>query len=251
MNKLKVIRVKNHKFKLSSVIGVTIVYNETRGQWYLFQEGVLDVYIDYGAGHHLDLEKEYLGRYQDGSFPTVLKKVSYGNRSGLMRVPTLTWLIYDQLRMLYVTIRGQHLGCDESHCTWVKLGGGAAGNSAKYFKKLKGLLNSFEGVIEKLQEGDLDGIGALQKCQGLDLEVCGFQPFLTGLFENFNLDLMKGRRMGKIAKSQKTIRQRKRSRVRSTQRKAKRNRRVSTRKSSSTNHMVEQMTLKNQNFEIF
>jgi hypothetical protein len=56
-----------------------------------------------------------------------------------MRIPSLPWLIQDQLRMLYVTIRGSYLGCDETQCKWVPLGGGAAGNSAKYFKKLQGL----------------------------------------------------------------------------------------------------------------
>jgi len=255
MNKLRVIRVKDHKFKLSSVIGVTLVHNETRGQWYLFQEGVLDVYIDYGAGHHLDLEKEYLGRYQDGSFPTVLKKVSYGNRSGLMRVPTLTWLIYDQLRMLYVTIRGQYLACDDTHCAWIKLGGGAQGNYAKYFKKLKGLLNSFEGIIEGLQDDNLDNVGtALQKCKGLDMEVCGFQPFLTSLFENFQFDLMKGKRFSKLGKSKKSKRKRskRRDRVRQTQRHTQRQTRRQTQKRpGSAGGMIERLRRKDQDFEIY
>jgi len=241
LNKLRVIRVKDNKFKLSSVIGVTLVHNETRGQWYLFQEGVLDVYIDYGAGHHLDLAKEYLGRYQDGSFPTVLKKVSYGNRSGLMRVPTLTWIIYDQLRMLYETIRGQYLACDDKHCAWIKLGGGAQGNYAKYFKKLKGLLNSFEGIIEDLQDENIDDIGtALQKCKGLDMEVCGFQPFLTSLFENFQFDLMKGRRFSKLGKSKKSNKRSKRSKTRDRARKTQRRSR-----------MVDQLRRKDQDFDIY
>jgi len=248
MNKLKVIRVKDNKFKLSSVIGVTLVHNETRGQWYLFQEGVLDAYIDYGAGYHLDLEKEYLGRYQDGSFPTVLKKVAYGNRSGLMRVPTLTWLIYDQLRMLYVTVRGQYLGCDDKHCAWIKLGGGAQGNYAKYFKKLKGLLNSFEGVIEGLQDENLDDVGeALQKCKGLNMEVCGFQPFLTSLFENFQFDLMKGKRFSKLSKLGKSNKSN-RSKRRPTRDRA---RKTHRRSSGSSVRMVDRLRRKDQDFEIY
>ena len=98
MNALEILRVKHNRFKLSSVIGVVIVYNEDRGQWYLFQEGVLDTYIDYSAGHHLSLEKRYLGRYEDGSFPTTLQKVSYGNRTGIFKVPNFkkNWIFWSK-----------------------------------------------------------------------------------------------------------------------------------------------------------
>ena len=192
-NILEIIRLRNHKFKLSTVIGVILVYNETYDEWYLFQEGLLDLYIDYSAGHHLSDEKRIYGRYEDGSIPSVLKQVKYGNKNGIIRVPTLTWLIYDQLRMLYVVLRGEYLICNEKKCYWDKLGGGAAGNSEKYFKKLNGLLNSFEGVIRGLQKGNLEQVSEdLQKCKQLDFERCGFQPFLTGLFDNFEFDILKG-----------------------------------------------------------
>ena len=77
----------------------------------------------------------------------------------MFKVPNLTWLIYDQLRMLYVTLRGEYLACDDKKCAWTPLGGGAAGNHAKYFKKLQGLLNSFEATIHALQDQDLDMVG--------------------------------------------------------------------------------------------
>ena len=44
--------------------------------------------------------------------------------------------------MLYATIRGEYLECSKDSCRWATLGGGAAGNYEKYFKKLSGLLNS-------------------------------------------------------------------------------------------------------------
>jgi hypothetical protein len=205
--KLRIIRLKNQKFKLSSVIGVVIVYNESRGQWYLFQEGILDLYIDYSAGHHLDLEKRYLGRYEDGSFPSVTKRVTYGTKTSLMRIPSLPWLIQDQLRMLYVTIRGSYLGCDETQCKWVPLGGGAAGNSAKYFKKLQGLLTSFETMVRQLQEGDLSEVSnTLSTCRGKDLETCGPLAFLTTLFDACEFEFLKGR-VG-LSQSKRTKRRR-------------------------------------------
>ena len=208
-NTLEIIRLRNHKYKLSTVIGVILVYNETYGEWYLFQEGLLDLYIDYSAGHHLSDEKRIYGRYEDGSIPSVLKRVKYGNKNGIIRVPTLTWLIYDQLRMLYVVLRGEYLICNDTKCYWDKLGGGAAGNSEKYFKKLNGLLNSFEGVISELQKGNLEKVSEdLQKCKKLDFERCGFQPFLTSLFENFEFDILKGSTK-KIKTKHKTIKSKK------------------------------------------
>ena len=35
--------------------------------------------------------------------------------------------------MLYVVLRGEYLICNDTKCYWDKLGGGAAGNSEKYF----------------------------------------------------------------------------------------------------------------------
>ena len=194
---LKVIRIKNQRFKLSTVVGVVLVYNEDRGEWYLFQEGLLDLYIDYSAGHHSNLEKHYLGRYQDGSFPSVVKPVKYRSRSsqkmGVMKFPTMTWLLYDQLRMLYVTLRGEYLGCDDKECKWVPLGGGAAGNHGKYFKKLQGMITSFGSVIGALQESDADieTISTmLRKCKSKNIELCGPNMFLGNLFDTFQSEAL-------------------------------------------------------------
>ena len=258
--KLKFIRMKHQKFKLSTVVGVVLVYNESRGEWYMFQEGLLDTFIDYSAGHHLDLEKKYAGRYQDGSFPSILRKVPYSEKNkkkmGIMRFPSLTWLIYDQLRMLYVTIRGEHLGCDEHKCKWVPLGGGAAGNHEKYFKKLKGMLSSFETVIQGLHSGDLEEVQKrLAHCNKLNVEECGPLPFLGDLFQSFEMDLLRDRRAGskktkkvarakkaKRAKTKKETRERHTQRHSQTQRQAKSGK---TRKSSSSK-LQQEMEMMNQ-----
>ena len=218
-NKLQLLSVKHRKFKLSSVIGVVLLYNETRAQWYLLQEGVLDTYIDYSAKFHSDTEKRYLGRYEDGSFPTTIQKVSYGNRTGIFKVPNLTWLISDQLRMLYATIRGEYLECSKDSCRWATLGGGAAGNYEKYFKKLSGLLNSFESIVQALHEGDIDTVrDKLRECRGKNLEICGYQPFLTSMFEGFEFDLLRKRGRTVKVKTQRRGRSRKRHNNRKTQR---------------------------------
>lgn len=186
-NALWAIRCKHQRFKLSTVVGVTLVCNESRGEWYMFQEGVLDLYNDYSAGHHPDYEKRYLGRYEDGSFPTVLRNISMGNRKGPMKFPSLSWMIFDQLRMLYVTLKDSYPDCKEGKCVWKKLGGGAAGNSEKYFKKLLGLLRSYESTIEKLHKHEsMDA--SLQMCKSYNLETCGSQAFLNSLFAGFEMD---------------------------------------------------------------
>ena len=96
-----------------------------------------------------------------------------------------------------MTIRGEYLGCDEHKCKWVPLGGGAAGNHEKYFKKLKGMLNSFETVIQGLHRGDLEEVQKrLAHCNKLNVEECGPLPFLGDLFQSFEMDLLRDRRAG-------------------------------------------------------
>jgi hypothetical protein len=249
---LKIIRIKNQKFKLSTVVGVVLVHNESRGEWYMFQEGLLDTFIDYSAGHHLDLEKRYAGRYQDGSFPSIMKKVSYKkNKTGIMRFPSLTWLIYDQMRMLYVTIRGEYLGCDEHKCKWVPLGGGAAGNHEKYFKKLKGMLNSFESVIESLHSGDTEEVHErLSQCKKRNVEECGPLPFLGDLFQNFEMELLRDRRAGskktKKAKKAKKAKKSKKAKKRMRQTQRHSSRYGQTKGKSSTSKLHQKMELMNQ-----
>jgi len=200
---LRIIRIKQQKYKLSTVVGVVLVYNESREEWYMFQEGLLDIYIDYSAGHHLDLEKRYAGRYEDGSFPSILKQIRYNRKKSVMRIPSLTWLIYDQLRMLYVTLRGEYLGCNDKVCKWVKLGGGAAGNHEKYFKKLQGILHSFGSVIKHLHSGNLEDVSEhLAECRKLDVSLCGPQSFLTDLFRSCEFELLQGKR-GNTKKTRK------------------------------------------------
>ena len=187
---LEIICLRNLHLKLTSIVGVVIVYNETRNKWILFQEGIMDLYIDYNSAYHIQDENRFYGRYSDGSIPSVIKKVQYGNKKGIMRVPTLTWLIYDQLRMLYIVIRDQYLNCNEKRCQWIELGGGAAGNYEKYFKKLRGLLNSFERILNQLEKNNPEDLReALQECHELDFEICGFQPFITSLFRDFDLNI--------------------------------------------------------------
>jgi len=202
--RLRMIRIKHHEYKLSTAVAVYLVYNETRDEWHMFQEGILDVYIDYSAGHHPDIEKKYIGRYADGSFPSVLQKMKYKNKTGIMRVPSLTWLIYDQLRMLYVTLRGEYLSCNDKSCRWASLGGGAAGNYDKYFKKLQGVLASFESVIKGLQEGRTQDIeGPLRECKSFDLELCGPQAFINTLFQDLDAALSPKKARKKTEKAKK------------------------------------------------
>ena len=136
--------------------------------------------------------------------------------------------------MLYATIRGEYLECSKDSCRWATLGGGAAGNYEKYFKKLSGLLNSFESIIQALHRGDIETVGEkLRECRGKNLEICGYQPFLTSMFEGFEFDLLKKRGRTLKAKKKKKGRSRKRHNNRKTQR-------------NSMNHRLQ---LKNKMFE--
>lgn len=217
-NALWAIRCKHQRFKLSTVVGVMLLYNESRGEWYMFQEGVLDLYNDYSAGHHSDYEKRYLGRYEDGSFPTVLRNISMGNMKGPMKFPALSWMVFDQLRMLYITLKDSYPDCKEGKCVWKKLGGGAAGNSEKYFRKLLGLLKSYESTINNLQQKNTMK-DSLKTCQSYNLETCGSQAFLNSLFAGFAMN-PKVKSHKKTQKVSLRNKKRGRSRKKNTTRKA-------------------------------
>jgi len=233
VEKLSLIRYKNQKFKLSSVVGIIIVYNKTKDELYLYQEGILDTYIDYSAGDHLVEELEYLGRYSDGSFPSIVKNVHYNNKYGVFKIPTLTWIIYDQLRMLYVVLRGEYLLCDKKKCQWVELGGGAKNNYEKYFNKLSGLLISFNNILSSLHTGDVDDIhDEINKCKDTNIEKCGFSAFISTLYEN----LLNEETFKKV---------RGRSKKGRTKRKRKR-----TRRKKSTNKFLHELMLKNSDINI-
>lgn len=217
-NALWAIRCKNQRFKLSTVVGVTLLCNESCGRWYMFQEGVLDLYNDYSAGHHTDYEKRYLGRYEDGAFPAVLRNIQMGNRRGPMKFPTLSWMIFDQLRMLYITLKDSYPDCKGGKCVWKKLGGGAAGNSEKYFKKLQGLLRSYESTIENLHKNEtMDA--SLKKCKSYNLEKCGSQAFLNTLFAGFEIDMKTKAPSAKTLKPPKHLNKQTRNTRRKTTRK--------------------------------
>lgn len=197
-DELMSIRLKNQKFKLSSVVGIILIYNKTRDEIYIFHEGILDTYIDYSAGEHIQEELEYLGRYSDGSFPSIIKNVKYNGKKGIFKIPSLTWIIYDQLRMLYVVLRGEYKLCNDKKCEWVELGGGAKENYEKYFNKLSGLLISFNNVLKKIKEGNIESIREeIKHCKDTNIEKCGFSVFIASLYENLISQNLKGRTIKK------------------------------------------------------
>jgi len=179
--------------------------------------------------------------------PTIVKRVPYLTQSrsrkhGIMKFPTMSWLVYDQLRMLYVTLRGEYLACDEDVCKWLPLGGGAAGNSAKYFKKLKGLLSSFEKVIDALQNNaDTEKVSEeLGKCKQKNIEECGPSVFLAGLFEAFESDMSSASQHKQtIAKSKKKTKKMKH--------KASHRARKNKRKKTHSNRLQETLERQNNN----
>lgn len=216
-NEVMKARIKYQKFKLTTVVGLIIVYNKTRDELLLLQEGLLDTYIDYSAGEHSKEELEYLGRYSDGSFPSIIKKVKYNGKNGIFKIPTLTWIIYDQLRMLYVVLRGEYLLCDKKKCKWTELGGGAKDNYEKYFKKLAGLLLSFNDVLQNLHTKDISLLeNEIKKCKDTNIEICGFNSFISTLFDNLLTSKLTNTNTNVKGRSRKTRRKNKNKNKRKT-----------------------------------
>lgn len=115
-------------------------------------EGMLDLFIDFSAGSGPKGKKIYENKSLDGMIPNIIKTVTYCGRQSCFRLPTLNWLIYDQNRMLYHSLRGSDIGfrdwSDEGVTAWKE---GNQGKHPKYFKKLKGLITTYYNVIDLVE----------------------------------------------------------------------------------------------------
>ena len=180
----------NMRRYLMSLVGVAILVDGSTGQNYLLQEGVLDLFLDYTAGDVKGGKIYYENKLSDGMIPNILKQVDYCGKSGYIRVPTLNWLIYDQTRMLYHSLRLQQVG----HHGWTDDGvdpyegwvGFEDGKQGKYFNKLKGMLNTYLDVINRLEQSyNMDKATIVQNLQQCtDETMCAPSMFISYLYEN-------------------------------------------------------------------
>ena len=120
-------------------------------------EGVLDLFIDPSAGHAESGKHTYDGRLSDGNIPCILEPINYcskisGNipQTSYIKIPTVSWLLRDQQRMLFNAIRGidtSHHGWGETTYTVVQ----SSIDPTKYFSKINGLLESQMNANTALQ----------------------------------------------------------------------------------------------------
>jgi hypothetical protein len=150
----KILSLMNMRRYLMSLNGVCILVSEN-GQKWAMQEGILDLFIDFSASESKEGKKMYENKLNTGMIPNILKKINYCGKIGYLRIPTLNWLIYDQTRMLYHSLRLQEV----SHTGWsdkgVDINGWkefADGKQKKYFSKLKGLLNTYLNAITQIED---------------------------------------------------------------------------------------------------
>lgn len=166
----KTITMMNMRRYLMSLIGVCILV-EPNGNKTCIQEGILDLFIDFSAGESKQGKNLYENKLNTGMIPNILKTINYCGKSGYIRIPTLSWLIYDQTRMLYHSLRLQEV----SHSGWTDEGVNPTGwqkfedgKQAKYFSKLKGMLNTYLNVLtlveNKYKTNKKDIVDELQNC---------------------------------------------------------------------------------------
>lgn len=137
---------------LMSLIGACILVNE-RGDKIVLQEGILDLFIDFSASQSDAGKYIYENKSLNGMIPNIIKKVPYNGQIGYLKIPTLNWLIYDQTRMLYHSLRLQEVG----HHNWSDVGVTGwqdfeEGKQKKYFSKLKGMLVTFLNVLNFVED---------------------------------------------------------------------------------------------------
>ncbi len=118
-------------------------------------EGVLDLFIDPSAGHAKKGKLIYEGKYADGSIPCIIEPINYCSllsntqTMSYIKIPTVSWLLRDQERMLFHAIRGVDTLHQWTADTFVM---GISGiDPIKYYSKVAGLLESQMKAITALQ----------------------------------------------------------------------------------------------------
>lgn len=175
---------------LMTLVGVVIIVGRN-GNKYLVQEGVLDLFLDYTAGDIKGGKIKYENRLADGRIPSIVKRIDYCNNVGYIRIPTLNWLLHDQTRMLYYSLRLQQVkmkdGFSDTGVANDGWGDLEDGKQSKYFQKLKGMINTYGDLINSVEAAyntnKQQSIQLLQSCVGNE---CDPHTFLSFLNDQFN-----------------------------------------------------------------
>ena len=213
----KTLSLMNMRRYLMSLNAVCILVSEN-GQKWAMQEGILDLFIDFSAGESKEGKKMYENKLNTGMIPNILKQINYCGKIGYLRIPTLNWLIYDQTRMLYHSLRLQEV----SHTGWSDKGvdingwkGFADGKQKKYFSKLKGLLNTYLNAITQIEDNYKVNketiVKNLQSCNSeTECMPSSFLSYIYGeifptkfIHENDEIDVCREKRGGKKGKKGK------------------------------------------------
>lgn len=184
----KTVSIINLGRYLMSLIGVCILV-EPNGKKWVIQEGILDLFVDFSAGETIPGKNIYENKSPSGMIPNILKQITYCGKTGYIRIPTLSWLIYDQTRMLYHSLRLQEVG----HHGWTDKGVAnkgwndfVDGKQSKYFSKLKGMLNTYLNVLTTVESNYKDNkdiiVKELQNCTNeTDCTPSSFISYIYGI----------------------------------------------------------------------
>lgn len=206
----------NMRRYLISLVGVCILVDNA-GNKYIIQEGILDLFIDFSASDSYPGKYIYENKLQNGMIPNVIKKIEDCGTTGYIKIPTLNWLIYDQTRMLYHSLRLQEVDdwSREGVAGWKPF---EDGKQPKYFSKLKGLLTTYLNVLtsaEKAYDRNKDAIvRELQNCT--DETQCSPSFFISHIYSQLNPTNFIGNVCGRGIKKRHTkkTKQKKRNKTR-------------------------------------
>ena len=166
---LKLLDYTNLHFMLRSLTNVILIVNPVgHNSWKIdvLHEGVVDLFIDPSAGHKPSSKNIYEGKTNSGDIPCILEQILYCNKQistvGYVKIPTVSWILRDQQRMLFHAIRG----VDTAHSGWGKNTfetRPSAIDANKYHSKVQGLIeaqldafrhlgHNTNGIIAKITE---------------------------------------------------------------------------------------------------
>jgi len=187
--------IYRRKRLLSSMVCTKLIYryNNYTTDWSVevVDEGILDVWTELSVKYTETTGKKiYDYRLDSGDIPSIIEHIEINNETYVIKIPTINWLIRDQVRMLLHGLRKETIyGQNWTEDTVVEFTENDI-DPLKYCDKVIGMIDGYYKVIDKIENNLNEGKAyeyyeAFEPCRNhFDYIECGPDSTLSELFAN-------------------------------------------------------------------
>lgn len=191
----KLLTLIRRKRALSSMVNtkINIKINKNTSDFLIeiSDEGFIDVWTDFSAQYtETSGKKIYDYKLETGDVPCILEHIDFDTKRYFIKIPTINWLIRDQVRMLLHGLRKETIySQDWTEDTVVKFTEQDI-DPLKYSDKILGMISGYYKVIDGIENDIKDGkskqyYNMFENCrQDFDYIGCGPDAFISELFKS-------------------------------------------------------------------